>query len=153
MQLEFAMLADAVIPTADNKLIIQGANVDNLRSPAYPAVHAALSFVAMFTQDESDKPDDVHELRVVTENPLGEPWLPIIRGNITTPFSQEDHPAKTSAVLNMAMVLFPMEGRYVFHLYVDDMKMRDLYLYALEVPKEQSPTTSSQEQATSAEQQ
>lgn len=92
MQLEFAMLADAVIPTADNKLIIQGANVDNLRSPTYPAVQTALSFVAMFAQDDADKPDDVHELRIVTENPLGEPWLPTTGGRIATPFSQEGPP-------------------------------------------------------------
>lgn len=144
MQLEFAMLADAVLPTADNKIIIQGANVDNVRSPSYPAVHTSLAFVAMFAQEPSDKPDDVHELRIETENPLGEPWIPVVRGQIAIPFSHEDHPGKSTAVVTMTMVLFPMKGRYIFHVFVDDRPVRDLYLYALEVPQAVTPVTSNE---------
>ena len=76
MQLEFAMLADAVLTTADKKLIIQGANVDNVRATAYPAVQPALALLAMFGQEPSDRTEDVHELRVETHTPDGEPWLP-----------------------------------------------------------------------------
>ena len=151
MQLEFAMLADEVILTADNKLIIKGANVDNLRSPGYPAMHTSLAFVAMFAQDDSDRPEDVHELRIETENPLAEPWLPLIRGQIATPHSEDGHPGKSSAVLTLSMLLFPVSGRYVFHVYVDDALLRNLYLYALEVPQTQAPIVGDQDQGTSAE--
>jgi len=144
MLLDFAMLADAVIPTADNKIIIQGANVDNVRSPSYPAVHTTMSFVAMFSNEPSDKPNDVHELRIETENPLGEPWLPVVRGQIATPTNIGDHPGKSTAVATLSMVLFPMKGRYVFHVYMDDKLVRDINFYAVEVPPSETPIPSSQ---------
>lgn len=145
MRLDFAMLADAVIATADNKIIIQGANVDNVRSPSYPAVQTTMAFVAMFTQDpSSDKPDDVHELRIETENPLGEPWIPTVRGPIATPVGIEGHPGKATAVATLNMVLFPMKGRYVFHVYVDDKVVRDIDFYAVEVQEQGQPIPTSQ---------
>lgn len=144
MQLEFAMLADAVLTTADRKIIIQGANVDNVRATAYPAVQPALALVAMFVQDPTDRAGDVHELRVEALTPTGEPWLPPIRGTVATAYSQEDQPAKSTAVVNFSMLVFPERGRYTFRLYLDDAPLREIYFYAIEVPQEGASSAPSQ---------
>lgn len=144
MQLEFAMMADAVLTTADNKLIIQGANIDHVRAPGYPAVHSALALVAMFLQEPSDDEGEAHQFRVDMLNPLGEVWLPSVQGTVTAPPSQGERHGKASAVVNFAMLVFPMPGHYVFRLFLDDQFLRSLDFYAVEVPQTGESATSTQ---------
>jgi len=130
MKLAFAMLADSASVSADGKLSLQGGDIDAVRSVSFPTLHPTLTLVARLVAEPSDR-DKSLALTITGSTPQGEPWLQATSSPI--PWKKPDklgRPAKYNFVVNMPMLVFLTEGRYVIRLLLGSEELASLPLYA-----------------------
>lgn len=132
MKLVFAMLADTAVMAAGNKMVISGADIDNVQSAAYPAAHPTLSLVGSFELEAQDY-SKAHTLAVEGETPQHEPWFPRISATVNAGPHTTSYPEKSAFIITFPMLVLPTSGDYMFRLSVDGNLVKELPLHALTV--------------------
>lgn len=133
MKLVFAMLADSASTSSDGKLSIQGGDIDSVRSASFPSVHPTLTLVARLVAEPSDR-DKTLALDIAGSTPQGETWFQATLPPI--PWKKPDklgRPAKYNVVVNLPMLVFLTEGKYIIRLLLGSEEVVSLPLYAEQV--------------------
>ena len=140
MQLDFALLADAVSFTDDEKLTIVGAGVDTVVAPSLPTVHAQVVLVLRGWVSE-DEARQAHRVDVVILGPDGNQV-----GSTSSVVKPAPEPAIAlgrelprqrigmGAVLNMISMPLHSYGVYRFVVSWDGEPLRTLDLLVVEAP-------------------
>jgi hypothetical protein len=142
VDLDYAILADAVTPREDGKLDIEGAGFDTIGAAAVPARHArlALAVRVLLSRHETESP---HWLGVVIQAADG---AELARGRADFQPLPDDARAQIPAgtqvgigmVLNFDNVVFPAYGNHQIVLQWDGNEPRPpLRLSVVAVPAEQ----------------
>jgi len=128
VQLDYAILADAVSTRPDGKFDVSGAGWDTIHAAAVPATHARLALVVrlLISRTEAEHP---HSLTVVIQGPDGEEISRAIgKGGA---LSEEERAlisptrrASVSLILNFDSLVFPVYGDYQIVIQWDGNEAR-----------------------------
>lgn len=141
MDLDYALLADGVQATSDQKLNIFGAGFDTILAPDVPARHPQLSLAIRLLVSRNELEHE-HSLQVVIQAMDGDE---IARAETSLPAmpepEREQIPAGrqvgVAAVLNFAGLIFPTYGTYQLVLLWDGTEVRSpLRLFVERPPAE-----------------
>jgi len=140
VDLDFAILADGVVPRLDGKMDIFGAAWDTIFAAAVPAVHPQLTLAVrvLASRHEVESP---HQLTVVLQDADGAELARAHGEIIALPEEQRDAiPAGRQiglgAVLNFQNVLFPRYGAYQLAILWDGNEARPaLRVFVQPVPQ------------------
>jgi uncharacterized protein DUF6941 len=135
MDLDFAILADAVEPAEGGKLNLMGASVDTLWSHSAPFEHPSLTLVSRMLLS-TEEVGEVHRLDVALVGPDGEEIVNLDR--VTDPVeppSGDSRRASVGFVTEMKNLPIPSFGRYELVLSWDGRRIHSLELLAIPVPE------------------
>jgi hypothetical protein len=124
MNLEFAILADAAVTTSDGRFSILNGDLGLIEAPSFPTVHPFFAMVVKLSAN-SDEARSEHKFRAELRGPDGVSIVHPATGTITlrsNDWDVEDYSA--GFVISFPLVVFPQEGKYVFHLFVDDIEIK-----------------------------
>ncbi len=130
MQVEFAFPADAAIVTADGKISVLGAGIEDYRPPSYPATLASVSFVAKLRIHPSECERE-HTLEIELWDPNGARIGQQIQAQFT-PTRYAPDPARSVSlplVLNFQQLAIPSPGVYEFHVIVDGTHLKQVGIH------------------------
>jgi hypothetical protein len=128
VQLDYAILADAVTARADGKFDVSGAGWDTIHAGAVPATHPRLSLVVrlLISRTEAEHP---HTLTVIVQGPDGEEISRAVGtgGALSEEERSRISPtrrASVSLILNFDGLVFPTYGDYQIVIQWDGNEAR-----------------------------
>jgi hypothetical protein len=130
MELIYVIPADAAEANPNGKFSLLGGGIDNISVPAFPAVHPGIALVVRLRAQTSEAKQS-HSFHINIDGPNNFQTTP---GAIAefTPIalqSEPDRPIVLNLVMNIALLVFPEPGTYLFHLYVDNQEVGMFPLY------------------------
>lgn len=141
MQVEFALLADAVATPPDGKLYVLGGGIDTIGVQRFPATHPFLALVVKL-QLHPTECDRQHHLEIELWDPDGKRIGPKIAGDFSAQRNRSN-PTRSvfvQLVFNIAGLQLTGPGEHEFHILVDGQHRKTIPLYIHHV--EQGPAHS-----------
>jgi hypothetical protein len=135
MQVAYLVFADAAQVGADGKVSMIGGDFDTINVQSLPAHHPNVALVMRLHMSPSECGVE-HRLRVTVFGPLGA-VLATIEGSFTPmapPGHKGSRPVRSLFVINVAGLVFEMQGTYRFKVAVDDKQLHEAQLDIVRVP-------------------
>lgn len=144
MNVEYAILAEAVDVSPSGKYSLLGGGVETFTPTAYPFTVLVLYLIVrmQFTLEETEHR---HFLLVELHDPQGNNLLSTVQPREIHVDSQQavtlDLPIAYLFVAALPNLTFSVPGKYVFRILVDDNELKTIPIACLQPPQQQSTNT------------